>query len=93
MFREKLDRDIMLNKMMITCESATIFVSQKEEHRLNLSNRIKLFFHLAMCKFCRLFENQNQFIIHQLKHTTSNASLSEIEKEVLQNKINSEMKK
>jgi len=93
MFREKLDFDMIFKNTMITCESATQFISQKEEHRLSVSRRIKLFIHLAICKFCRLFEMQNRFLIHHIKHASTTASLSEFEKEALQNKINSELKK
>lgn len=84
---------MILKNTMITCESATQFISQKEERRLTLSSRVKLFIHLAICKFCRLFEKQNKFLIHHIKHASTTASLSEIEKETLQDKINSEMKK
>jgi len=84
---------MMLDKMMISCENATLFVSQKEEHKLSISNRMKLLLHLAVCKFCRLFEQQNNFLTRQFKHISTTLSLSEIEKEELQNKINSELKK
>ncbi|MFA6598340.1 MAG: hypothetical protein WCS69_11495 [Ignavibacteriaceae bacterium] len=84
---------MILNKMMISCESATLFVSQKEEHRLSITNRMKLLLHLAVCKFCRLFEQQNSFLIHQIKHISTTISLTENEKEELQSKINSELKK
>jgi len=93
MFREKLDFNIMATKMMISCESATLFVSKKEEHKLSLRERFQLLIHLAVCKFCRLFEKQNRFLLHQLKHASTSVSLSESEKETLQIKINSELKK
>ena len=93
MFREKLDLDMMLNKMMISCENATLFVSQKEEHKLSISNKMKLLLHLAVCKFCRLFEQQNNLLIHEIKHASTQVTLSEIEKNELQSKINSELKK
>lgn len=77
----------MINKVMITCSDATLYVSKKEEGKLSLLNRFKLLLHLAICKFCRLFEKQNRFIIHEIKHRRSNDVLTDLEKEQIQAKI------
>ncbi len=77
----------MINKVMITCSDATLYVSKREEGKLSLPNRLKLFLHLVICKFCRLFEKQSRFIIHEIKHRHSNAVLTDLEKEQIQAKI------
>lgn len=84
---------MILKNTMISCESATLFISKQEENKLLLSDTLKLWLHLAICKFCRLFKIQNEFLIHQLQHTHTDVSLSEKEKVALNTKIISEMKK
>jgi len=84
---------MIFKSTMISCESATLFISQQEERKLSISNSLKLWLHLAICKFCRLFKIQNDFLVHQLHHATTTVSLSEEEKETLNSKIISEMKK
>lgn len=78
---------VILKKFMLTCLDATMFVSQNEEGKLSLIDRLKFYTHLAICKFCRLFEKQNKFILSQVKHIHSEAVLSDSEKERLQRKI------
>lgn len=47
---------------MISCEDATELVIRKSHEELNFWNKFRLMFHLAMCKFCSLFEKQNKVI-------------------------------
>ena len=47
---------------MISCEDATELVIRKSQEKLNFWNKFRLMFHLAMCKFCSLFEKQNAII-------------------------------
>lgn len=47
---------------MISCEDATELVVRKSHEKLSLWNKFRLMFHLAMCKFCSLFEKQNAII-------------------------------
>ena len=72
---------------MITCLDATLFVSRKEEKKLSFTELLKLYLHLAICEFCRLFEKQNKFMVAQLKHIHSEVLLSGDEKTQLQLKI------
>ena len=48
--------------MMISCEDATELVIRKSQEKLSAWNKIRLMFHLAMCKLCSLFEKQNAII-------------------------------
>lgn len=45
-------------KMMITCEESTFLTSKKQQDKLSTSERLQLFFHLLMCKYCRRFASQ-----------------------------------
>ncbi|OGV11033.1 MAG: hypothetical protein A2237_01360 [Stygiobacter sp. RIFOXYA2_FULL_38_8] len=82
-----MDKQIMIDKMMITCSDATMYVSKREEGKLSFQDRFKLFLHLAICKFCRLFAIQNKMIIKEIKHIHSEATLTDLEKEQIQAKI------
>jgi hypothetical protein len=77
----------MINKVMITCSDATLYVSKREEGKLSSKVRFKLFLHLLICKFCRLFAKQNKLVIHEIKHLHTDATLTELEKEQIQAKI------
>jgi len=49
-------------KMMINCEESTFLTSKKQQDKLSTSERLQLFFHLMMCKYCRRFANQINLI-------------------------------
>lgn len=67
----------LMKSMMISCEKATFLISKKEEGKLTIGEYLILSFHLAMCKFCKLFEKQSAFISRQTKHFHSTAALSQ----------------
>ncbi len=47
---------------MISCEEATKIVIKKQIEPLSFWDRMRLWMHLSMCKFCSLFEKQNRMI-------------------------------
>ena len=65
-------------KVIISCQQAVKFISQKEEGKLSLKQRLQLWQHLGICAICRIFEKQNKVIIHHAPHLHEhiNASLS-----------------
>ena len=52
----------MKNGIMITCKDATHLVVKKNHEALNMWDKMRLFMHLSMCKFCSLFEKHNKII-------------------------------
>lgn len=52
---------------MISCKEATYLTSKKEQGMISFGERIKLSFHLMMCKFCKMFDIQNGVIVHHSK--------------------------
>ena len=58
-------------------------ISKKEEGALSLINRIKLYYHIAICSVCKLFAKHNEAIIKNIRglEIHSSTSLSEIEKQ------------
>ena len=77
------------SKLFITCREATMFSIMKEERSLPFSERIKLFIHLLICEFCRLFERQHKFISLQMKNLHTHEALTDLEKDNMQHLIES----
>lgn len=53
--------------MGISCKQAVDFISKREEGRLSPSQRFELWQHLAICRFCRAFNQQNKLLASVLK--------------------------
>ena len=87
---EKLVYKIIPKRLMITCKEATLFITKKEEINLSVKDRIKLSIHLVICKFCNLFEQQSKFINLQVKHSYSEAILTENEKVAMEQSLRDE---
>lgn len=51
---------------MITCKQATDYISKKEEGKITLQQRYKLWQHLAVCSLCKMFSKQNKVITSSL---------------------------
>ncbi len=74
---------------MLNCKQATEMVIKKQSEKLGLMDRLNLFMHLSMCKFCNMFAKQNELIDasvrklddHQAEHMTE-ASKTRIVKEI-----------
>lgn len=74
---------------MLNCKQATEMVIKKQSEKLGLMDRVNLFMHLSMCKFCNMFAKQNELIDasvrklddHQVEHMTE-ASKTRIVKEI-----------
>ncbi len=80
------------NKLMITCKEATMLSVQKAEINLSFSDRFRLFVHLMICQYCRLFDKQTKMINKILSKWETDKKLSDIEKNTLQNIIEQEIK-
>ncbi len=53
--------------IMLTCKEATRLVSEAQDRRLGLSDRIGLRFHLLICSLCRRYARQIQFLIDSIR--------------------------
>jgi hypothetical protein len=47
---------------MLTCHEATRMLSEAQERPLQLAERAKLRMHLVVCRFCREFASQVDFL-------------------------------
>jgi hypothetical protein len=52
----------MKKGFMLSCEDTTHLVVKKAYEKLGMWDRMRIFLHLSMCKYCSLFEKQNKFI-------------------------------
>jgi hypothetical protein len=52
----------------ITCKEAVEFILRKEERKLSIIQRIKLWRHLTICSLCRIFSLQNKVMNEAMKH-------------------------
>jgi hypothetical protein len=78
-------------KLTISCKEATAFISKKEEGKLSFKQRIQLWMHLGICGLCKLFAKQNKIITKTSRdlHLHINATLSEDDKRLMIEKLNS----
>lgn len=50
----------MFHKLFYTCEEASLQSMKKDEGRVGLSTRFRLWMHTQVCHFCKIFHLQNQ---------------------------------
>lgn len=65
-----------MSKLMITCKEATEMVVQRDIERPGMWNRMRLWMHLAICRFCALFARQNKMINEAFKNLDDSTSFS-----------------
>jgi hypothetical protein len=87
-----MENSINNKKLMITCKEATMLSVQKAEINISLSDRLRLFIHLLICQYCRLFNKQSKMIDKILSNWKTNKTLSTLEKNHLQTEIEKKLK-
>jgi hypothetical protein len=80
------------NKFMISCKEATMIVVKKAEIKVTFSEKLKLFLHLIICQYCRLFEKQNKIIDKIVSSWKTNKKLSLEHKNAIKLTIEKEIK-
>lgn len=53
---------MLLRKVLYNCKEATLLIVKREQRRLSLLARLKLYYHLLHCGVCRSFQTQSMFI-------------------------------
>ncbi|VAW30288.1 hypothetical protein MNBD_BACTEROID07-1583 [hydrothermal vent metagenome] len=56
-----------IDKIMLSCDTATLLITKGEFTRLSCVERMQLRMHLAGCKFCRRFKEQSEFISNTIR--------------------------
>jgi len=86
-----------MDKLMLSCDTATMLITKSEYKKLNCIENIQLKMHLLGCKFCRRFKKQSEFISYAIKNDFANldnknlkVELSDEQKEKLKEKLKTE---
>ncbi len=58
--------------LMLSCKETSELIIKKDTEELKFYDRMRLMMHLSMCKFCSLFEKQNDFINSNIKALDDN---------------------
>jgi hypothetical protein len=69
---------IHMSKLLFRCEEATRKLIEAEEKKLPLADRLRLGWHLIVCKWCRLFQKQNATLnqsLHELRQSSPQESV------------------
>lgn len=59
---------------MLSCKETTHLLSQAQDRKITVTERIHLEMHLAMCKGCKNFKQQMNFLREACKRYTRNTS-------------------
>ena len=54
----------LFKKNVFNCKQATLLALKKEEGKISIAERVKLFYHLSYCSYCRNFVKQSSIINH-----------------------------
>jgi hypothetical protein len=57
----------VMHSMMLSCDTATFYVTKKDYQKLSCKENFQLKLHLMACSFCRSFNNQNAIISDKIK--------------------------
>ncbi len=68
-----------MNKIMLSCDEATLLVTKSEFVRLSCNEQVRLKMHLVTCKFCRRFKKQSEMISLQIHKLDLNFDKKELQ--------------
>jgi hypothetical protein len=75
----------------ITCKQAVDYISKKEDGKLSAGQRFRLWQHLAICRICRIFYQQNKIIRTAFSNQSAEGELSDHDKErIIQSVLDNE---
>ena len=72
---------------MISCKEACILTEKQLTHKLSFAERLKLRFHLSICKLCARYNIQSKWLDQVLHNFSKEEHYSESEKEKLKTKL------
>lgn len=65
-----------MQRLMLSCKKATELIDKKIHFGISREEKVKLYFHTAMCSACSNYEKQSYFIDRALKETHSHPDQS-----------------
>lgn len=70
-----------MHYMMLSCDTATFYITKSEYQKLSCKENIQLKVHLMGCKFCRKFDQQNTILSDNLNKLQQNPPQAELSPE------------
>ncbi len=67
---------------LFNCKEVSHLVSESMDHKISVSKRMGVRFHLMMCKHCARFENQLTMIRSLLKNRSTDSTSLKMDEEV-----------
>ncbi len=87
----------MRKKLMISCDEATTICDKNQYGEASNWDKLRLNFHLLLCKHCKSYSNQNNFITkllgNYLKSCDGSKHLTPKEKEEMDENFNEKLNK
>jgi hypothetical protein len=89
----------LINKIQISCKEATLLICKEQDKAISFREKVQLKIHLFICSICTLFYKQSNLLHHHFtkmnpEYNHSNTlQLDEMEKALLQEKLDAELKK
>jgi len=88
---------IMGKKLMISCDEATAICDKNQYGEASGWDKVRLSFHLFLCKYCKTYSKQNSLVTRLLGKYASTCDgskhLSEEEKKELEKKLSDQIKR
>ncbi len=79
---------MIMNKLMMSCETAARLIEKKQHFPLGVSDKAKLALHVSMCEICKTYQKQSERLHAILKtHALNDAKdldTKELEKRILE---------
>jgi L-rhamnose isomerase len=85
-----------MHRMMLSCDTATMYITKKEYQKLSCKENLQLNMHLMGCRFCRAFNKQNAILsdkISLIQEYPPEAELSAEKKKDIQKALDNQHSK
>jgi hypothetical protein len=85
-----------LKKVQYNCHKATFLIEKRTMKPLTFFERLELRIHLAGCSVCRTYQKQSVLIgemVHQILYSNKQSHLNQKDKQVMEERIEEELKK
>ncbi len=82
-----------MGKFKLTCDEATMICDKSQYGEASFNEKLKLNFHIAFCKFCKMYSAQNAKLTDMFKSKCSLSENKRLMSNEDKNKISEEFEK
>ena len=90
--KSKIWMNNAMHYMMLSCDTASFYITKREYQKLKCKESLQLKMHLAGCKLCRSFKDQNEILsekIQMIQQEPPNVELSSTKKAEIEEALHS----